>query len=190
MALTLITFSPNTIIKSAEVNANFNALNGELFDIDQNNFNPGAQLPDSLLAVISTPGKINGQAVVAESIDAVKGQFTWTIAGSLAVGTSQSFPLRPSATALVVTSVFLEVTTAPTGAALIVDINKNGNTLFTTRPQIAAAALTGGSGAIFVANPTTLALDDKLTVDIDQVGSTIAGANIVVYLRCDQKVPQ
>jgi len=189
MALTLISFSPNTLIKSAEVNSNFNAINAELFDIDENNFNPGAQLPDSLLAQIVTPSKINGSAIAAQTIDAVKGQFIWTVAGTLAVGTSVGFPYRPSAT-LTVVSIYLEVTTAPTGAALIVDINKNAVSIFTTRPQIDISALTGGSGAVLSSSPFGLVADDKLTLDIDQVGSTIAGSNLVVYLRCEQKVPQ
>lgn len=191
MSLTLISFSPNTLIKSAEVNFNFNAINAELFDIDQNNFDPGTQLPDSLFATISTPNKVNGAALVSQSVDAVKGQFIWTVAGTLAVGTSVGFPYRPSAD-LIVQSVFLEVTIAPTGAALIIDIKKNANTIFTTKPQVDISQLTGGTGAVFTPLPPALTLttNDKLTLDITQVGSTIAGSNLVAYLRCKQKVPQ
>lgn len=73
------------------------------------------------------------------------------------------------------------VDTAPTGASVIIDVNKNGTTIFASgdRPEIAAS--TNQS-----ANETPLAADefitvgDWLTVDIDQVGSTVAGSNLVV----------
>jgi hypothetical protein len=77
------------------------------------------------------------------------------------------------------------VDTAPTGAALIGDVNKNGTTIFTTqgnRPSIAASGLHAVSGTPDV---TAWADGDYLTFDVDQVGSTIAGADIawIVYWR-------
>lgn len=71
--------------------------------------------------------------------------------------------------------------TAPTGASLIVDVNKNGTTIYTTqgnRPSIAAASNAGGPGA--TPDVTTLAAGDYLTVDIDQVGSSVAGSDLTV----------
>ena len=75
------------------------------------------------------------------------------------------------------------VGTAPTGAALIVDVNKNGTTIYTTqsaRPQIAAGAnsATGNSPAV-----ATFAAGDYFTVDIDQVGSTVPGSDLTVTVR-------
>jgi hypothetical protein len=72
---------------------------------------------------------------------------------------------------------------APVGASLICDVNKNGTTIFTTqanRPAIAA-----GSNASSAATPdvTSVAAGDYLTVDIDQVGSTTAGEDLVVTVR-------
>lgn len=75
--------------------------------------------------------------------------------------------------------------TAPTGADLIVDINKNGTTIFTTqanRPKITDGSTSGDSGTPDV---TTLAQNDKITVDIDQVGSTVAGADLMIELICE-----
>lgn len=73
------------------------------------------------------------------------------------------------------------VGTAPTGATLIVDVNKNGTTIFTTqgrRPTIAISGFTATpSAAIEVTSLTTA---DYLSVDIDQIGSTVAGADLVV----------
>jgi hypothetical protein len=73
------------------------------------------------------------------------------------------------------------VGTAPTGATVIVDVHKNGTTIFTTQSRRPAIAISGNtatpSGAIEV---TSFAAGDYITVDVDQVGSTIAGANLVV----------
>ena len=77
----------------------------------------------------------------------------------------------------------LRAATAPTGASIVVDVNKNGTTIFTTqanRPTVAAAGNVSGQA---VPDVTSLAVGDYLTVDIDQVGSTIAGADLVVVLK-------
>lgn len=73
---------------------------------------------------------------------------------------------------------------APTGAAVIVDVNKNGTTLFTTqanRPTIAAGANVTAAEA--VPDITSLVLGDYVTVDIDQIGSTAAGSDLLVFVR-------
>lgn len=72
---------------------------------------------------------------------------------------------------------------APTGASLIVDVNRDGTTVFTTqanRPTIAASA--NSSGKVTNMNVTTVADGSYLTVDIDQVGSTIAGGALTVQV--------
>lgn len=84
------------------------------------------------------------------------------------------------AASLTIVSVALQIETAPTGSALIVDINKNGSSIFSTRPQINASSTTGGSSAVL--STTTVADGDYLTFDIDQVGSTIAGSDLVIGL--------
>lgn len=75
----------------------------------------------------------------------------------------------------------LMVGTAPTGASIIVDINKNGTTIYSTqanRPSIAAGANSGGPGA--APDVASLAAGDYLTVDVDQIGSTVAGSDLTV----------
>ena len=82
-----------------------------------------------------------------------------------------------------IVSVRASVGTAPTGAAILVDVNKNGTTIFTTqsnRPSIAVSTNTATAAAI---NVTSLAAGDYLTVDIDQIGSTVAGANLTVVVE-------
>ena len=112
---------------------------------------------------------------------------TFAVVGTLAVGTDKAPTILAPCT-LTITKVKLVVKTAPTGAAIIVDVNKNGTTIFTTqanRPQIAAGATTGDSGTPDV---TALAETDKLTIDIDQVGSGTAGADLTVEIVCTQGV--
>lgn len=108
------------------------------------------------------------------------GAFVWIFPGALAIGSSK-FRMRAKQ-AITFLEAELLVDTAPTGAALIVDINKNDTTIFTNqanRPQIADGAKEGESTTLDV---TTGADDDVFTVDIDQKGSTIAGADLVVML--------
>src|SRR5258705_8480437 len=68
------------------------------------------------------------------------------------------------------------VDTAPTGANIILDVNKNGVSIFpiSTKPTITATTFdTGGSED--VPDTTGILSGDYLQVDIDQVGSTIPG---------------
>jgi hypothetical protein len=77
------------------------------------------------------------------------------------------------------------VDTAPTGADLIFDMNKNGTTLFTTqanRPRIVAGANATASEVTNM-DVTAFAAGDYLTVDIDQIGSTIAGSDTTLTIR-------
>lgn len=72
------------------------------------------------------------------------------------------------------------VGTAPTGAAAIHDVNKNGTTVFSTqgnRPTIAIAATASGAT---VPDVKTFAAGDVLTIDCDQIGSGTAGSDAVV----------
>jgi hypothetical protein len=117
----------------------------------------------------------------------VKTTLSFAVTGTLTTGTDKA-PTIVAPCALTITKVKLVVKTAPTGAAIIVDVNKNGTTIFTTqgnRPQIAIGATTGDSGTPDV---TALAEGDKLTIDIDQIGSTIAGADLTVEVVADQAV--
>jgi len=72
--------------------------------------------------------------------------------------------------------------TGPTGAALICDINVNGTTIWSTqgnRIQIAAGSQSGVQTSF---NTTSLVQGDLITIDIDQIGSSVAGKDITVIL--------
>jgi len=83
--------------------------------------------------------------------------------------------------ACTITTVRASVGSPPSNQPVIVDVNKNGTTIYTTqanRPSIAS-----GSNTITAApDITSLSAGDYLTVDIDQVGSGSAGADLVVSI--------
>ncbi len=103
-----------------------------------------------------------------------------TLSGAATTGAQ---PLRlPNETGviLIIEKVAVMVNTAPAGADLIVDVNKNGTTIFTTqshRPVIADGANTGETLLIDV---TAWADGEYLTFDVDQCGSDTPGADLTV----------
>lgn len=108
---------------------------------------------------------------------------TYGKAGPVAVTTGKIRYRFPFAATIV--GVSLAVGTAPTGANIIVDVNKNGTTIFTTqanRPTIVAGAF-GTASEVTNMNITSVAAGDYLTMDIDQVGSTIAGSDLSAFIR-------
>lgn len=105
------------------------------------------------------------------------------IAGTLAVAAGTTRLYNDSGRTLTLTKVRASVGTAPTGAAILVDVNKNGTTIFTTsahRPSIAAGTQTAVASGIDV---TSWADGDYLTVDVDQIGSTVAGSDLTVQIE-------
>ena len=121
------------------------------------------------------------------AVQTVSKTIVWTIKGTLAVGTNVSFEI-PIPVDLTCINVWINVKDAPTGAALTVDVNIGGVTIFGTqanRPSIAAGATNDVSGAPSV---TALHAGQILSVDIDEVGSAFAGADLVVSVRCIEKV--
>ncbi len=76
------------------------------------------------------------------------------------------------------------VGTAPTDASLIIDVNDDGVTVFTTqgnRPTIVSAGTDDTSEA--ADGGTAIAKDSVITIDVDQIGSTIAGADLTIHIR-------
>jgi len=83
-----------------------------------------------------------------------------------------------------VQKVRLAIASAPTDADLIIDVNKNGTTMFSTqtnRPKIVAGTTSGVSVAPDI---TALAEGDVVSIDIDQVGSTLPGTGLAITIMC------
>jgi len=103
--------------------------------------------------------------------------FTLQHKGNLATGTKEIVRMPFAGKISAVTAA---VTTAPVGATAIFDLHKNGTTMYTTqgnRPTIAAAGT-----SVTATNPDVLtwAAGDRLSLEIDQVGSSTAGANVTL----------
>lgn len=108
---------------------------------------------------------------------------TFAKTGVLTTGTGKIRYRFPFAATIV--GVSLACNTAPTGASIICDINKNGTTIFTTqanRPTILAGAF-ATAAEVTNMNITSVAAGDYFTLDIDQVGSTVAGADLSAFIR-------
>ena len=100
---------------------------------------------------------------------------------ALAAGTAKATFRMPYAMTL--TGVRASVTTAPTGSTLTVDINDGGTTILSTKLTIDATEETSTTAATpAVISDTALASDAEITIDIDSVGSTVAGAGLKVTL--------
>lgn len=73
---------------------------------------------------------------------------------------------------------------APVGAAVIIDVNIDGTTIFTTqsnRPTIPDGGYT--SGKVTTMDIATVADGSYLTIDVDQIGSTTAGGDLTVQIE-------
>ena len=83
-----------------------------------------------------------------------------------------------------ITGVRASVTTAPTDAVLTVDINKTGTgTILSTKITIDATEKTSVTAATApVISTAGVTDDDEYTIDIDTIGSTVAGAGLKVTI--------
>jgi len=104
------------------------------------------------------------------------------ITTALTTGTDLNHTMFPYAITIV--DVRAGVKTAPTGATLIIDIHVNGTTIMTTdKCDIEVSEFTTETAATQPALTTTaVAANTFITFDIDQVGSTIAGAGAWVEI--------
>jgi hypothetical protein len=110
---------------------------------------------------------------------------TFTAPGTLVVYTGKSRWYAP--TDFSIEAITVSCGTPPTGSSIIIDINRNGATIFSNqanRPQIFENNFFATS-----ADPDILTLDQNqyLTVDIDQVGSTFAGSDVVVVIQLSER---
>lgn len=80
-----------------------------------------------------------------------------------------------------------KVKTAPTGADIIIDINKNGTSIWAST-QANRVKVTAGNteGTQTSFDTTAYTSEDEITIDIDQVGSTIVGADLTVELEIEE----
>jgi len=111
--------------------------------------------------------------------------FVVTITGTLTTGTSLT-PILIVPQDLLILKAYAAVKTAPVGANIVVDINVNGTSIWNTTPANRLSIVAGsdtGNQTLF--DTTQLSDGDLLTFDLDTVGSSTAGADITIELRCE-----
>lgn len=107
---------------------------------------------------------------------------TFGSAGVQAVKTGQGRWYAPVACSI--EGAYASVGTAPTGATFIIDILKNGTTIYTggtNRPTISTSAFVSTIPVVAPA-VTALAAGDYLTVNVAQIGSSVPGSDLTVLV--------
>lgn len=156
-----------------------NKLKISIDDTTEDYLNPKITLGNALSKSITSPGANEG--LKFETILPIQ------VAGSdetsdLTIGTSKITFRMPFAMTL--TEVRASVSTAPTGSTLIVDINESGTSVLSTKLSIDAGEKTSTTATTpAVISDSALADDAEITIDIDQIGSTIAGAGLKILLK-------
>lgn len=76
------------------------------------------------------------------------------------------------------------ISTVATGAAAIVDVEKNGTTVYSTKPQFAISTNTLTAGTLKTDGTEDFVSGDRITFKVTQIGSTIAGARLGFTMNC------
>jgi hypothetical protein len=85
--------------------------------------------------------------------------------------------------AFTLTALRASVNTAPTGSTILIDVNESGTTVISTKLMIDATEKTSTTAATpYVISDAAIADDAEISIDFDQVGSTVAGAGVKVWI--------
>jgi hypothetical protein len=179
------TWADNENVTYTDLNSTFDAVFNEFNgSISNANIASSAAIVESKLSFNTSTGHdhdgVNSKAIA-------KG-YVWIVTGSL-VTSSDAGPWVYVNTNQTVSKAVAVVKTAPTGSSIIVDIEYSAdsgvtwtslwNTSTTNRPTIAVSAKTGTTTSFDTASLTAGYL---LRPAVDQVGSTVAGANLTIQL--------
>lgn len=78
---------------------------------------------------------------------------------------------------------YAKVRTAPTGATILVDIHKNGTTIFTDQDGRITIDTTEYSSTVATPDVTSYSYTDSFEIQVDQVGSSVAGQELNVVVE-------
>ena len=167
-------FAAGTVdLDDGGTNANLTAVNGGLVYSTASAF---------AISTAGTAGQVlrsNGASAPTWGAVRGSGSLVWYFgSGSVRTSASMTFVLPVAVTAR---NVDIQADEAPTGAAMIVDLNEAGTTIFSTRPQVNDGANTEAGTHVF--SDTALAAGSAITLDLDQVGSTFKGEQVTVILH-------
>lgn len=106
----------------------------------------------------------------------------FSIAGAVTTGTNKAPSIVMPRSGTIVKA-YAYARTAPVGADLIFDVNKNGTTIWSTQANRVKVADGANSGTQTSFDVTSLVEGDRLDLDIDQVGSGTAGSDVTVEVK-------
>lgn len=178
------TFVDGTIPTAAQFNGDFNAIVNEFNgSISNANVSATAAIAESKLAFNTSTG--HDHDGTDSKLISVNRAFVWYVSGTLTTGTNFG-PRYPAPQALTIVRCWARVRTAPTGANIIIDLNINGTTIWSTQANRLNIAATATNNSTTTFNTTALVAGDYLDLDIDQVGSTVAGVDLTIVLETSQ----
>jgi hypothetical protein len=127
----------------------------------------------------STGQMLQAQASSLAWIDYQRSQ-TWSKSGVLTTSTGAFRWYNDTGRTLTFVAARATVGTQPTGATIIVDVNVDGTTIMTGTKVVIAVSTNTIKQTTF--STTTFADGSYITVDVDQIGSTIAGSDLTVTI--------
>lgn len=86
--------------------------------------------------------------------------------------------------AFIIEDIRASVTTAPSGSPIIIDITKNGTSIFAVNSGISIDSgekTSTTATSAYGLTASSIAADDEIIIDVTQVGSTAAGAGLKIY---------
>jgi hypothetical protein len=127
----------------------------------------------------STGQMLQSQASSLAWIDYQRSQ-TWSKSGVLTTSTGSFRWYNDTGRTLTFVAARATAGTQPTGATIIVDVNVDGTTIMTGTKVVIAVSTNTIKQTTF--STTTIADGSYITVDVDQIGSTIAGSDLTVTI--------
>ena len=141
-------------------------------------------IPNTFVAnTVADPTEVNDNFTAVAN--AIRPTFVFTIIGTLTTGTDL-VPTLIVPSSLTINKVYGAVKTAPSGDDILIDVNLNATSIWDSnqnnRLTIADGATTGNQTSF---DTTALSEGDLLTMDVDQIGSSTAGADLTVEVKCE-----
>jgi hypothetical protein len=106
------------------------------------------------------------------------------VSGTLSIGVGVTRLYNDTGSTWTIIAVRASVETPPSGGSVVVDVNKNGITIFTTqanRPTVTTLGTT--SGKVTNADITSVADGDYLTIDVDTTTAPAAELSVQIVVR-------
>lgn len=146
-------------------------------------------MPKRLAHHVKTLGEVIGGEYHSEEILSAIDDVVFILAASdeaTALTTGDGKVTFRAPHAFTITRISASVNTAPVGSTIIIDVTKNGTSVFSTLLTIDAGektSLTAAIAAVLASAQVSVAEDDELAVNIDQIGSGTAGSGLKVAIK-------